>query len=101
MSLDLQFPDAKFGFRSPSGFIKGKVEHACCGCGQPAHWFHNAVMLYFCSEECQEGFIKRPHNSPSSMPPSRRSDDKADGRSALLYMLAACSVVAAYSWWLS
>jgi len=55
-SLDDAFPQAVPGFCSPSGFLRSEAPLECCHCGRQTHWLNVGLLLYFCSEKCQQDF---------------------------------------------
>ena len=65
MNLDAQFPNAVYGFRTPSGFMRGERNRRCCNCEAKTAWFHMGALLYFCSECCYVEFTSHPPISPS------------------------------------
>jgi len=63
MTFDEEFPSATFGFRAPSGYIKGKLPHKCNGCDQPTSWFYPGTRLYFCSADCRLTHLERAYRN--------------------------------------
>lgn len=64
MQFDQQYPAVNYGFKSPSGFFKGKVSHDCRGCRQRTTWIHTELLLYFCSAACHDNSVNNPRSAP-------------------------------------
>jgi hypothetical protein len=52
MNFAIQLPDVPVGFRTTTGFSKSRGDLRCCQCDTMTAWFHDADLLYFCSDEC-------------------------------------------------
>jgi len=64
MTFDDAFPDAKFGFRAPSGYVKGKLPHHCSECERPTVWFYPGQKRYFCSQDCHAASLAKYRSRP-------------------------------------
>lgn len=64
MRFDQRHPSAIPGFKTSDGFYKGDSENRCCRCDLPTPWFHVNQLLFFCSEECYQGYTEHTNGDP-------------------------------------